>query len=599
VIASVLLVLVVALSIYWFYPRPQTQGVTDPFPIPPLSVSPYLNTKPDVAYVGSEACRHCHPNEHASFRRTGMGRSAAAIDPNQLPPDANFDHPVSKRRYQVHRQDDRLWHRESLLTGGTSAIVLNDVPLTHVVGSGTHAHTFLAEIDGFLVESPITWYTSRKAWAMSPGFDRAEHAGFQRPVNETCLFCHTGRFEVIAHSDHRSKITEPAISCERCHGPGQLHVQHHSSKQSARRVDAGGDETIVNPSRLPRALAEAVCQQCHLQASALVPARGRKPSDYRPGLALEEFRHDYRLEVDNVPVKVVGHVEQLRLSRCYQASSMTCVTCHDPHHEPELAQRDQHYQAVCVSCHKPAQCRVDTQVRKKQSPGNRCIQCHMPQATTEVEHVAFTHHRIGKQFESPQASSQQAGDLRPVLTLPTLTEVDRKRSLGLGYLEAANRSSDQSASRGYAQKALDLLSTVRDAGLRDSLVDAGLADAHSLLHLDATKYAEAALAHPDLPARERCTVMLQYAQMLAKQSRLDEAVATLHELQKLRRMAVDSLTLADCERAQGNTAESIAAFEQAVRINPRLWKVHRMLAEHYRRLGNNEKAAWHEARAVP
>lgn len=598
VIASVVAILLVALLVYGLYPRPRPPE-EDPFPILPLSASAYLNTQLNVAYVGSEACRHCHPNEHASFRRTGMGRSMAVIDPKQLPPNAVFDHEVSKRRYRVHRQDDRLWHCESLLTGGMRETVLNDVPLTHVVGSGTHAQTFLAEIDGFLVESPVTWYASRTAWAMSPGFDRPEHGGFQRPVSEACLYCHAGRFEVIGQSQHRMRIDEPAISCERCHGPGELHVQRHAPGRPAQPVEAVDDNTIVNPARLPRDLAEAVCQQCHLQASATVQARGRNPLDFRPGLPLEEFRHDYRLEVDNVPVKVVGHVEQLRLSRCYQASSMTCLTCHDPHHEPEPAQRHQHYQAACLGCHKPAQCTVDAKHREKQNPSNRCVQCHMPQTPTEVEHVAFTHHRIGKEFKPPQALTQQAGKLRPVLSLPSLTEVDRNRSLGLGYLEAANRSHDQAVGWGYARKALDLLTPVRAAGLRDPLLDAGLAEAHSFLNLDATKYAEEALVHPDLPARERCTVMFQHAQTLAKQSRLDEAIATLHELQKSRRMAIDYLTLADCERALGNTAKSIAAFENAVRINPRLWKVQRLLAEHYRQKGNNEKAAWHETRAVP
>ena len=604
VIAAVSAILLVVLAVYWFdsdslppeeNPRPPEE---DSYPLPPLSASPYLNTRSGVAYVGSEACRVCHPNEHASFRSTGMGRSAAAIDPKQLPPDAVFDHEASKRRYRVHRQGDRLWHQESL--AGSGKTVLNDVPLTHVIGSGTHAHTFLAEMDGFLVESPISWYASRNAWAMSPGYDRAEHGGFQRPVTEACLYCHTGRFEVIEPSFHRIKIHEPAISCERCHGPGELHVQQRTLKQPVRPVEGEGDDTIVNPARLSRSLAEAVCQQCHLQASAVVRSRGRNPLDFRPGLPLEEFRHDYRLEVDNVPVKVVGHVEQLRLSRCYQkSSSMTCLTCHNPHHEPEPAQRHQHYQAACLTCHKTAECKVDTKVRERQSPGNNCVQCHMPQAATEVDHVAFTHHRIGKQFLPPQASSRQTGELRPVLTLPTLTEADRNRSLGLGYLELANRSQDQAAGWGYARKALDLLTQARAAGLRDPLLDAGLANAHSLLKFDATQHTEEAMANADLPAQERNAVMFQHAQMLARQARLDEAVAMLHKLQQSRRVAMDYLMLADCERARGNTKESIAAFETAVRINPRLWKVQRLLAEHYRRLGNDEKAAWHEARAGP
>src|SRR5207253_975908 len=70
---------------------------------------------------------------------------------------------------------------------------------------------------------------------------------------------------------------------ERCHGPGELHVQ----RQRERRTEPGDwDDTIVNPSRLEPALREAVCEQCHLQGQARVLRRGRGVFDYRPGLPL-------------------------------------------------------------------------------------------------------------------------------------------------------------------------------------------------------------------------------------------------------------------------------------------------------------------------
>jgi hypothetical protein len=40
-------------------------------------------------------------------------------------------------------------------------------------------------------------------------------------------------------------------------------------------------------------------------------------------------------------------------------------------------------------------------------------------------------------------------------------------------------------------------------------------------------------------------------------------------------------------------------MQTAVRINPRLWEVHRLLANIYERRGNAERAAWHRQRAVP
>src|SRR5262245_20247548 len=101
----------------------------DPLPPPP---SPFLNTGPDARYVGSDACYPCHDDRRASFRATGMGRSMAEADPAREPPDAAFDHPPSKRRYQVYRKDGRLWHRESLLGAGPPQVVLAEYPVRYV-----------------------------------------------------------------------------------------------------------------------------------------------------------------------------------------------------------------------------------------------------------------------------------------------------------------------------------------------------------------------------------------------------------------------------------------------------------------------------------
>src|SRR5438034_10525188 len=51
--------------------------MAEPFPLTSISSSPYLNTGANAHYVGSDACRKCHEDRHASFRRTGMGRSMA------------------------------------------------------------------------------------------------------------------------------------------------------------------------------------------------------------------------------------------------------------------------------------------------------------------------------------------------------------------------------------------------------------------------------------------------------------------------------------------------------------------------------------------
>src|SRR5262249_40612603 len=276
-----------------------------------------------------------------------------------------------------------------------------------------HTRSYVTEVDGFMVESPVTWYRSRSGWSMSPGFDHTEQRGFHRDVGENCLFCHAGQAEAVERSLHRLRIGEAAIGCERCHGPGSLHVESRGRKREA---GADIDYTIVNPAHLSRELAEAVCQQCHLRPAAKIVARGRAPADFRPGLPLEDVWHTYVFDAPDEAMTVVGHVEQLHLSRCYQSSkTLSCLTCHNSHDEPAADKAERYYNAACVKCHQPEKCKVSKVRRERESPSNNCIQCHMPTSPTELPHIAFTHHRIGVHERKPAKDPVRAAREAPKL----------------------------------------------------------------------------------------------------------------------------------------------------------------------------------------
>lgn len=582
----------------WGNREPNQESPT--FPLTPISASPFLNTKPEVKYVGSESCRTCHQGDTMAFRRTGMGRSMADIDLTREPPDAVYEHAPSKRRYQVVRKDGQLWHRELLLTAGPPEVVLSEFPVKYVVGSGRHSLTYLVEVDGFMVESPVTWYTSRKAWGMSPGYDTPHHKGFERSVGEGCLYCHAGHAEAVGASLHKVRVVEASISCERCHGPGALHVEHHSNRKPLK--EDGIDRTIVNPRHLPRALAEAICQQCHLRASATIEGRRRGQAAFRPGLPLQDFRQDYKLSAADHSMTVVGHVEQMHLSRCYQKSdTLTCLTCHNPHDEPRPADRDKHYNAACATCHKPQACSVSPKRRAEQSPGNSCIHCHMPASPTEIPHLAFTHHRIGIHGQRPAPPGALGpGVLEPFLDLSRLSAIDQKRSLGLGYLEVANLTRDPSIADHYRRHALDLLGGVHKAGLRDPAMEVSLARLRFDVKLpEVESLAARALEDPELAGQDRCNALFLLADGHARRKEYKEALPLALELIKLRRHPTDWILLAHCREKLGDAAGTVAAHEQAVRIDPRKWELQQHLADHFRRHGDGKKAEWHQARAVP
>ena len=153
---------------------------------------------------------------------------------------------------------------------------------------------------------------------------------------------------------------------------------------------------------------------------------------------------------------------------------------------------------------------------------------------------------------------------------------------------------------GYAERSMELLTEVREAGLREGLVDTALARLATKMRPDDVLWlADSALAQADLTGRARADAMSLRADALARQGDYQPAIATLRDLTHLRRGAVDWLALANCLSAQGNSDAATGAFETAVRINPRLGKVHRHLADYYRRLGDTAKTAWHEQRSGP
>ena len=89
-------------------------------------------------------------------------------------------------------------------------------------------------------------------------------------------------------------------------------------------------------------------------------------ADFRPGLPLNKHRIDYRLNTGSGEMKVVGHVEQMRLSKCYQqTSTLTCTTCHDPHDPLSADEQVSYYRQKCLTCHMPDACGLTEQDRRR------------------------------------------------------------------------------------------------------------------------------------------------------------------------------------------------------------------------------------------
>jgi predicted CXXCH cytochrome family protein len=381
-------ILIVGALLFEFVPGRRDHRLLAPAS-PSLPASRYRNTSLSVAYVGDEACARCHAEIARDFREHPMGRSmTTAAGATSEVNGVVFE--VADLVYSVLQHDGHVFHRESRRAGNDPEASMTEAEVKYVLGSGTRGQSFLVERAGGLYQSPIGWYAREPHWGLSPRYE-IHNLHFDRPITKGCLFCHANRFELVA--GQAPVFHGLAIGCERCHGPGELHVRQPEL------VD-GVDLTIVNPADLePPALRESVCEQCHLQGFSRTSPPGRSQFDYRPGLPLEDFLTVSFGRGDPVAaLRSVGHVEQMRLSRCYEQSggALGCISCHDPHRRPKPEERVAHYRDRCLRCHAKLPCSLARDERLARNPADDCTGCHMPRSRTTVDiaHTSTTLHTV-------------------------------------------------------------------------------------------------------------------------------------------------------------------------------------------------------------
>ena len=296
----------------------------------------FLNVSGGVAYVGDDACASCHEEEYATFQNHGMARTMEQLTEDQIRP--QFPSPVlyhepTNLNYQAFKDGDKYYQEEFRLSSdGTKTHSLTR-EMMWVIGSGTIARTYITVENGLYTEMPLTWYTQRNTWDFSPNYEVFNNR-FDRALLDRCVACHNAYPTTVAHVTGAFESVAEGISCERCHGPGELHVNERLENPEP---EGKIDETIVNQQYLPLDLNLDVCQQCHVTATVSILREGRTPFQFVPTEALENHVALFsEVKPASRRISLASHANRMKRSACFQVllgsdSPMTCVTCHDPH----------------------------------------------------------------------------------------------------------------------------------------------------------------------------------------------------------------------------------------------------------------------------
>ncbi len=565
----------------------------------------FANLGPDARYVGAATCATCHGEVADAYATHGMAQSSypltaetriePALDEPLIDPHTGFE-------YRVVETADGLAQEERQLDADGREVARLVRPMEVVVGSGDAARTYFARRGDRLVELPLTWYTQGGGrWDFSPGYETS-NPRFSRVMPDGCMSCHNAVPERVEGVEDAFASIPEGIGCERCHGPGSVHVE---ARLAGDGPAEGPDPTIVNSAWLPLDLRLDVCSQCHLHATVDVLRQGETAYSYRPGRPLSA--HEALFAVPGVDeggdgVAVVSHAERMQASACFQASVRTdapleCVTCHDPHRGFESRPVGAP-SAACVTCHSGVGERVPAALRTQHVATTGCVSCHMPRVEADdAPHSSFTDHWIrvvDGPAPSPRPEVGRSGVVAP------LAETDRDGDLGGLYegmaavtLGVRSRQPDALA-RGaqFVQLALDRLDAPEawhDARflLGVALLQAGrAADAVGPLR----QAAQAA------PARDRPQRLETLARALADAGRDGEAAAAFG--QSLAAQPRRPETHREYGRfllARRRPAEAAAALSEAVRIDPWDPEAHLLLGLAEAARGGDPEPSWRQA----
>jgi predicted CXXCH cytochrome family protein len=388
----ILLVLVVGIAGVWWW----LTGARSPVSPPAAVQAPVSAVSPPAAYVDNQQCLGCHQDQGQQWQQSHHAQAMAAPTESTVRGDFNnttFRHQGVTSRF--FRRGDKFM----VNTDGPDG-KLTDFEVSYTFGVAPLQQYLIALPGGRLQPLQIAWDSERRRWfhllphEKAPAGDVLHWTGRYQTANTMCIGCHTTGFakEYDASADRfASRWSEPNVSCQSCHGPGERHVQWAQlRKQGQAAPDVAGEHYGfgIDLSKLAGAQQVELCSPCHSRRSELtasyLPGRPRL-DHFLPSLLAPPLYHADGQQLDEVYVD-----GSFRQSRMYQ-KGVGCLNCHNAH----TGKLKLTGNALCLQCHGPqanptlpafagAAGNFDTPEHHFHKPGSAgalCVNCHMPAKT--------------------------------------------------------------------------------------------------------------------------------------------------------------------------------------------------------------------------
>jgi tetratricopeptide (TPR) repeat protein len=352
-----------------------------------ISIAPAFarqSTRSSV-YAGSASCRECHEKFYQLWSTSFHG---LAMQP--------YTHELSKAKLTAQEKDiiiGKFRYRADI--SGETGYVIETSPkekkkykIEHVMG-GKNVYYFLTLLEkGRLQTLPVAYDVNKKEWfdtAASgirhfPGDEAEEPVNWKEwpyTFNTACYGCHVSQLSTNYNpktDTYKTVWTEAGINCETCHGPGD---DHNKIAKATPKGQPLKELKIVSTKTMTTEQRNHLCASCHAKTTAPLTVL------YSPG---EKFFDHYDLvTLDNPDYYRDGRdlgenytYTSWMMSPCVKSGRLDCLHCHTSSGRYRFNEEGKENN-VCMPCHEEhVKDSAAHTHHKADSPGNKCISCHMP-----------------------------------------------------------------------------------------------------------------------------------------------------------------------------------------------------------------------------
>jgi predicted CXXCH cytochrome family protein len=391
-------------------------------------------------YLGSKACETCHEKEYAGWRDSFHSKTLYGAVPQTVFGDfarkEAFDDPtvsrlgvrknwfriwVSERKdettgktrffMQIRLSDDLRVHADwrrlaNTYGGGLPEYPEGEFEVIYAFGNRRHQPYVARWPDGKYWILPIFWNDADKEW---------RYCGF-RPYVESCAHCHTtgirsaptpwrpGQSPLPMTEPLRFNLApaeegwaEGGVGCETCHGPGRAHVaavEAVGNDVYRARLASGEQKPTIFDGKQDAEGESRSCGRCHdfFTESTVTYVPGPDGYERPPMTHMVRFADERGFRAPEGVGQFYAdgsHRSPCSTGAIYRGTKMAhegirCTQCHDPHGNASWAELRLpiEHNELCLSCHEKQFPTLEAQTRHSHhgadSPGNRCVECHMP-----------------------------------------------------------------------------------------------------------------------------------------------------------------------------------------------------------------------------